>query len=126
MDGTMGVQSEVGTGSNFWFTGVFKKILGRTNVFPVPTLHIPKVRAGTPLTVLLKAENETLRLLLTRYLEALGIVSTAVDSLPKAVQALERNPDKFDILFFCPSIKDLNHNPYHAAGLHPKPITHNP
>ena len=37
------------------------------------------------------------------------------------VHALESNPGDFDLLFFCPSIKDLNHNPYHAAGSNPAP-----
>jgi hypothetical protein len=35
------------------------------------------------------------------------------------VQALESNPGEFDLFFFCPSIKDLNHNPFRAAGSGP-------
>ena len=38
------------------------------------------------------------------------------------VHALESNPGDFDLLFFCPSIKDLNHNPYAAAGSTPTPV----
>jgi len=34
---------QVGTGSLFWFTAVFKKIIHPTNVFPIPQLVIPKV-----------------------------------------------------------------------------------
>jgi len=82
----------------------------------MPALKIPKVKHNKQLTALLKADNDTLRNILTRSLEALGLSTTAVDSLDKTVALLSDTPVcRFDILFFCPSICDPN--PEGAAHL---------
>lgn len=80
MGGTVGVTSEAGTGSTFWFTVPLR--LARAAVAPPPDLGL----SGT--SVLVVDDNATNRLVLCEQVEAWGMRSLAVTSGHEALAAL--------------------------------------
>jgi len=80
MHGQIGVESQPGAGSTFWFTSRFEKQSGEP--MPVETAGLANLRA------LVVDDNATNRKILQRQLESFGMRATAVASGPGALEAL--------------------------------------
>jgi CheY-like chemotaxis protein len=102
MDGSMGVQSNVGKGSLFWFSAVFKRSLSLAK----HTAFDPISTQGISLEVIVVADNATLRNSLLRYIEQLKISVVAVKDMPAAQDMMSKgNGEAFRIIVACPVVR---------------------
>ncbi len=96
MRGEIGVSSQPGIGSTFWFTARFEKQSEAT----ATERHIASGQASLAgLRAMVVDDNATSRQILARYLSAWNIESTSLASGPEALKALEQaGPDsRFDV-----------------------------
>jgi two-component system sensor histidine kinase/response regulator len=90
MGGTIGVESQEGHGSTFWFTATFE--LGRANL-PAPANESPTLQRALPVSkprILVAEDNATNREVALAQLDKLGYQADAVPNGAEAVQAVER------------------------------------
>jgi two-component system, sensor histidine kinase len=89
MHGAVGVDSEPGQGSTFWFTGRFA-IEGKETVVSAPAMAKQDVPAGSlhGARILVAEDNEANRLVASIMLGKLGCIATIVPNGSEALQAL--------------------------------------
>jgi len=93
MGGEVGVESEKGAGSRFWFTALFREAAHKTPS-PPPTASL----SGTAVAVV--DDNQTNRTILERYLDSWGMRDRAFESGRQALDELRaaaRGDDPFEV-----------------------------
>ncbi len=104
MDGNIWVESEVGTGSRFYFTGTFERVGGKAgNKFELPQ-NLQGQRA------LIVEDNATTRLVLNRYIKSFGFNTETTDTAEKAIATVERAAasDPLKLVVMDVSLPDLD------------------
>ncbi len=82
MGGDIGVDSEKGAGSRFWFTALFRESAG----VAAPAAGSPADMTGTTVAVI--DDNRTNRTILERYLDSWGITPASFEGGPPAIEAM--------------------------------------
>ena len=94
MGGTIGVESEAGEGSTFFFTAPFRVAPGFSDFKPAASEK--KLKKENALKILLAEDSPSIRELLNHFITGNGWQATIVSDGAKALAAWE--PGKFDVL----------------------------
>ncbi len=104
MGGAIGVESEKGAGSRFWFTALFREG-ARKPPAPQPTASL----SGTTVAVI--DDNRTNRTILERYLGSWGMRDRGFESGPQALRELRaaaRTNDRFEVAIVDMMMPDMD------------------
>jgi signal transduction histidine kinase/DNA-binding response OmpR family regulator len=92
MGGEIGVDSNKGSGSRFWFTAMFRESTATT---AVSSTHVSLV--GTTIAII--DDNRTNRTILERYVDSWGMRQKSYENGPEALREMRRmtGEDQFDV-----------------------------
>ncbi|MEQ1781104.1 MAG: PAS domain S-box protein [Hyphomonadaceae bacterium] len=104
MDGTIGVESQPGVGSTFWFTVACREagseIDDRQDAHPEPDAHF------SPMRILLAEDHALNQMMLRLMLEAAGYFVDVVDNGLQALQAVQVKP--YDLILMDISMPEMD------------------
>jgi len=110
MDGQIGLDSEPGVGSTFWFVATFKKQPAKQKTKETGTLVVPPVNIRN-LHILGVDDNATNRMILSRMVESFGCrIETAASGM-KALEILQvgyNNEDPYQVVLLDMQMPDMD------------------
>lgn len=100
MGGDIGVESQEGVGSTFWFELPFKPGVEKEEVLSTSESEIPFFALERPMRVLIAEDNQVNQMISLRLVERMGFRADVVASGKEVLEALEERPYDF-ILMDC-------------------------